>query len=259
MEERWYSCLERRTMKFTHVLSILCVGIIAPYMIASEPADIEQAYKKEVAKVKQADKKTVKDKKAKAIKPAQEKKTKKSVTHKTTKKEQPQKTKATRKKASTKATKTEKKAVTSKKQPTKQVTPKTTRTKKQKTVKHEPVQETQVTERVTRRAPNIETLEPRTVLVGEEFTITRPASPNFGRIWKLHKALPTQIEMVGKEKFVPAEHPSRNEGTLVFTFKATQPGLTSIEFEKVYPPELRDKKPMKVRIVPVEIKEFSTK
>lgn len=243
-------------MKFTHVLSILCLGIIAPYMIASEATDIEQAYKKEVAKVKQADKKTVKDK----IKSVKEKKAKETIVRKKAKTQEPKAKKTVKAQVtSAKAPKTAKKAVTSQKQTTKQVTPKTTRTKKQKTVKHEQVQEAQVTEQVTRRTPNIQTLEPRTVIVGEEFTISRPASPNFGRTWKLHKALPTQIEMVGKEKFVPAEHPSRNEGTLVFTFKATQPGLTSIEFEKVYPPELRDKKPMKVRIVPVEIKESSVK
>jgi len=247
-------------MKFTHVLSILCLGIIAPYMIASEATDIEKAYKKELAKVKQADKKTVKDKKTQVIKSVKEKKAKETIVRKKSKTQEPKAKKTVKAKAtSAKAPKTEKKAVTSQKQTTKQVTPKTTRTKKQKTVKQEQVQEAQVTEQVTRRAQNIQTLEPRTVIVGEEFTISRPASPNFGRTWKLHKALPTQIEMVGKEKFVPAEHPSRNEGTLVFTFKATQPGLTSIEFEKVYPPELRDKKPMKVRIVPVEIKEFSTK
>lgn len=248
-------------MKFTHVLSILCLGIIAPYMIASEATDIEKAYKKEVAKVKQADKKNIKDKKAKVIKSVKEKKAKETIVRKKAKIQEPKAKKTVKAKVtSAKATKTEKKAVTSQKQTTKQVTPKTTRTKKQKTVKQEQVQEAQVTEQVaTRRTPNIQTLEPRTVIVGEEFTISRPASPNFGRTWKLHKALPTQIEMVGKEKFVPAEHPSRNEGSLVFTFRATQPGLTSIEFEKVYPPELRDKKPMKVRIVPVEIKESSAK
>jgi hypothetical protein len=65
MEGKEYSYLERRTMKFTHVLSILCVGIIAPYMIASQPADIEQAYKKELAQVRQSKNKIVKEKKVK--------------------------------------------------------------------------------------------------------------------------------------------------------------------------------------------------
>jgi predicted secreted protein len=231
MEGKEYSYLERRTMKFTHVLSILCVGIIAPYMIASQPADIEQAYKKEIAQVRQSKNKIVKEKKVKA----QQKKAKK-------------------------ATK-EKKSASSKKQTTKSVATgkKATFKKQRKEVKQEHAQEAQATEKTTRRTPNIQTLEPKTVFVGEEFTISRPASPNFGRTWKLHKALPAQIEMVGKEKFIPAEHPGKNEGTLVFTFKATKPGITSIEFEKIYPPELRDKKPMKIRIIPVEIKEAGTK
>jgi hypothetical protein len=30
--------------------------------------------------------------------------------------------------------------------------------------------------------------------------------------------------------------------------------MATIEFEKVYPPELKDKKPAKIKIVPVEIK-----
>ena len=246
MEGKEYSYLERRTMKFTHVLSILCVGIIAPYMIASQPADIEQAYKKELAKVGQSKNKIVK-----------EKKVKKAVAGKKTKVQQP---KAKKIAIKDKTAKKEKTAVSPKKQTTKPVTAaKKSTTKQRKEVKQEPIKEAQAPEQVTRRASNIQTLEPRTVIVGEEFTISRPASPNFGRTWKLHKALPTQIEMVGKEKFVPAEHPGRNEGTLVFTFKATKPGLTSIEFEKIYPPELRDKKPMKVRIIPVEIKESNTK
>lgn len=265
MEERWYSCLERRTMKFTHVLSILCVGIIAPYMIASEATDIEQAYKKELTKVKQADTKTAKDKKAQATKSAKEKTAKKTTTNKkitTHKKATTQKQKSkkiTAKDKTVKATKTEKKAAPSKKQPTKSTaTDKKANTQQQKRVtRQETTPDVEPVEKVTHRAPDIQTLEPRTVIVGEEFTISRPASPNFGRTWKLHKALPVQIEMVGEAAFIPADHPGRNEGSLVFTFKATRPGLTTIEFEKIYPPELRDKKPMKVRIVPVEIKEAS--
>ena len=89
--------------------------------------------------------------------------------------------------------------------------------------------------------------------------IERPASPNFGRTWKLHQPVPFQLEMIGEAKFVPAKHQIRNEGTMVFTFKGIKSGNVKLEFEKVYPQELQDKKPLKVRIVPVTIKEAGSK
>jgi predicted secreted protein len=217
-------------MKFECVLSVLC---LASYVIASEPADIDQAYKKELAKVKESGKQTVKEgKKTRITDPARAKKTKPTVAKKKTM-ERERKTKKSWKKSGAAAYKKE--------------------------VKQEAGQEAQETERVARRAKDMRTLERKTVKVGDEFVISRPASPNFGRTWKLHKALPAHIEMIGREKFIPAERPGKNEGTLVFTFKALKPGSVSIEFEKVYPPELRDRKPVKVRIVPVDILEAEVK
>lgn len=108
--------------------------------------------------------------------------------------------------------------------------------------------------KVSSQTPHIKQLNSITVIQGKEFMVTRPASPNFGRTWKLNKKLPPQVAMIGNAQFIPARHPGRNEGTIVFTFKALKPGVTQIELEKVYPPELRDKKPLKIGIVPVEIR-----
>ena len=180
-------------MKFIRIVSLLLACLVAPFMVVSAPADINQAYKTEKAKIDKA----VKEKKAKTAK-----------IEKKAKKEKPAR-----------------------------VAKKT----------------------VTYRAANVRTLEPRTVVVGEEFMIERPASPNFGRTWKLHQPVPFQLEMIGEAKFVPAKHQIRNEGTMVFTFKGIKSGNVKLEFEKVYPQELQDKKPLKVRIVPVTIKEAGSK
>ena len=243
-------------MNFVRILSLLLACLVAPFMLASAPADIEQAYKTEKAKVD----KTVKDKKTKAGKVKQEKKSK--LQEWKEKRAETAKAKAAKAKAAKTAKTTKPTKVHKAKAPaTIDKTAKTTKLDKTpkatKDIKKEakPVEK----EKVTHRTPDIKTLEPMTVIKGEEFMIKRPASPNFGRTWKLHKTLPLQIEQVGKAKFVPAEHPGKNEGTMVFTFKGIKPGVTQIEFEKVYPPELRDKKPAKIRMIPVEIKEAGSK
>lgn len=223
-------------------------------MIASTPGDIEQAYKTEKAKVD----KTLKDEKTKIDKTLKHKKAKFQEIRQN-------RMKAARARAAkVKATKVDKATNARRLDKTSKVTAmdKTAKpTKLDRTPKEmgDPKKEAQPVEKVTHRGPDIKTLEPMTVIKGETFMITRPASPNFGRTWKLHKTLPIQIEMVGQGKFVPAEHPGKNEGTMVFTFKGVKPGFTQIEFEKVYPPELRDKKPLKIRIIPVNIKESEPK
>ncbi len=230
-------------------------------MIASAPADIEQAYKAEKAKVDQ----TLKDKKAKINKTLKEKRAQfKEARQKRLEaaKAKAAKTPTVEKKAKIpKAVKAPKKAAldkTAKTSSVDKITKETKFDKKSKAAKDVTKEETPVV-KVVQRAPDIKTLETKTVIQGEPFMIKRPASPNFGRTWKLHKELPIQIEMVGKEKFVPAEHPGRNEGTTVFTFKGLKAGKTQLEFEKVYPKEIRDKKPAKIRIIPIEIKETDTK
>jgi hypothetical protein len=100
----------------------------------------------------------------------------------------------------------------------------------------------------------IKILEYKIVKQDEEFMIERPASPSLGRTWKLHTPLPMLIEQVGEAIFVPAKRPGKYEGTIVYTFKGTKPGSAKIELEKVYPPEIQHKKPLKIRIISVEIK-----
>ena len=230
-------------MKFVHMLGLLLTIIVAPFMVASAP-DIEQTIKTENDKVTQA----LKDEKTKIVETYQEKKEqiKKKVKEEKAKFQEARKKRAEKAKEKA-AAKAEKKA--SKTKPVETV--KSTKIDQSPKTHHEDTH----SENATHKIANIKKLEQMTVVRGEEFMITRPASPNFGRTWKLHKKLPLQIEMIGEAKFVPAEHPGRNEGTMVFTFKGLKPGITQIEFEKVYPQEQRDTKPLKVRIVPVEIKE----
>ena len=108
--------------------------------------------------------------------------------------------------------------------------------------------------RATRRTQLKKTLNKVTTTEGEKFVIERPASPNFGRTWKLHRPLPIQVEQVGSAKFVPAKHPGRNEGAMVYTFKALKAGFVSVEFEKIYPAEVQEEKPLRTVSVPVLIK-----
>lgn len=255
-------------MKFIRPISLSLTVLVAPFMCASAPADIDQAYQAEKASVDQQTKninaqlgetKTkkveTKEQKAEAAKEkAEQAKAKKAEKAKATKAEKKAKTVKLRKTPKAKeATPAASKVKATKKAKTSKVTKTTKLEKKDKPVTQVKSEAAPVTPAAHKA--DIKTLEPMTVIMGEEFTVKRPASPNFGRTWKLHKALPMQIEQVGKETFVASEHPGKNEGTTTFTFKATKPGTTQLEFEKVYPVELRDKKPAKIRIIPVNIKE----
>ena len=245
-------------MNFVRMLSLLLTIIIAQCMVASAPSDIEQAYKTEKAKVDKTLKEKFREKKAKFEKTMSDRKAKYQEAKKwraeaaKEKAAKAKEAKADKKAKTTIIDKTAKHHMVDGKQ-------KQTKLDKASQAPKELKKEDTSVEKVSHRMPDIKKLEPMTVVKGEEFMINRPASPNFGRTWKLHKALPLQVEMVGKAKFVPAAHPGKNEGTMVFTFKGVKPGFTEIEFEKVYPVELRDKKPLKVRIIPVDIKEVGSK
>ena len=75
-----------------------------------------------------------------------------------------------------------------------------------------------------------------TTKVGEEFTITLDSNPTTGYQWKLSDNFTEGIVKLVKSEYVAPETEMRGAGGQeVWTFKALEPGETTVEMEYVRP------------------------